>query len=442
MNTFAKMMVTAGAVLAAMGASCTPEPAGVDAALPREVLRIETGESIPSVLAVDLDGDGLDELGLSDSSAGEYPRTEAGEVRILEQPLVSGNWAELPARLVLRGSEPFRHLGSGMIAADLDGDGTKDLVLRTDTSVEGEGAVRAVSGTLRGEHMFESVAFLAITGPATLGQAMSSLDYNGDGFDDLIVSCPVRSAVYVILGPVTGQLSVPQDADAVLSTEAGSLGWTVACGNFDGSGAADLAISEPISDSVFLVHAGPLGAHDVNDVAWATIRSSDAADDVLGAESLEPANLSAAGLMVRSRRTDAGEQGNVFILNGPLAGDVDLHHDSYVTCSYAASVLSVSATRVSWGFGGSGTLAIGTAGQSQIPDSNLKGSLWLLSADVQGETTLDRSSVDRLGGAVIRAQDAGLNWWGRDVLTARLTDSDQRQLVVSARGHVVILGPP
>jgi hypothetical protein len=301
------------------------------------------------------------------------------------------------------------------------------------------GTVCVVSGASRGEQTIESAAFLTVTGPSTLGQAMISLDYNADGVDDLLVSCPVRSEVYVVLGPRTGQIELPQDADAVLFTESGSLGWTATGGDFDGDGSIDLALGEPISDSIFLVPGGLMGRRAATEAAWAVVRSSVPTDDLVGVDALPSSEGGPPALLVRGRRTDSEQTGMVFVLDSPITGNADVRRDSLLSLEYVAAVLGASTVRLS--AGSPDLLAIGTPGRSQIPDSNLKGGVFLFGPDLQGETRLEPAELASLAW-YLRPQDVDLDWLGRDVLTGRVTDPATGNLLVSAKGAVLVFALP
>jgi hypothetical protein len=430
-----------GALLAGVVSCVEPEPPAAALPIPAEVARIKVSGNVPGLVVCDMDQDGQDDLVVADTFAGTYPRNDSGEIRVLKGPIGSGGWYDLPAMLVLRGQEPFRRFGTTMTTADLDGDGFADLVLRAETSADGTGKICVVSGKLRGEHDIESSAFLTITGPATLGQALIGLDYNGDGIEDLIVSAPLRSEVYVVLGARAGHVRLPDEADAILYTDTGSLGWSAASGDFDGDGVPDLAFSEPVSDTVFVVPIGVMGRHHVADVARAAIRSSELKDDIVGVEALPGPGGDSAGLLLRSRRTDVEQAGTLFVLDGPVLGDVDARSDSTMTLEYVAPVLGSTGMWVRPGATDPWMLAVGTPGRSQIPHSGLKGALWLVSRDLQGTLDLEPATLGQQGWSLM-AQDVDSDWMGRDVLTGRLTGPDTQNLIVSAKGAILILAWP
>ncbi|HOJ73873.1 MAG TPA: hypothetical protein PLV57_05790 [Phycisphaerae bacterium] len=425
-------------VVACVSPASDPSAAGPPE--PVELARIDVGKNVPVVMAKDLDGDGLDELIVADPAAGSYPRSAAGRVRVLSAPVTSGDWSELPALLVLRGEQPFRRFGSALAAVDLDGDGVSDIALRAETSPEGEGTVCVFSGTLRGDHGMPSAAYLTLTGPATLGQGMVAVDYDGNGVDDLVVSCPLRSEVYVVLAPRLGHVRLPQDADAILATQSGSLGWTLAAGDFDGDGGLELAVAEPASDTIYVAPVGLMGRQDIDAIARAVIRSGSATDHLVGADALERPD-GGAWLFVRSRRVDVTMAGTLLLLDGPLTGEMDVRRDAYMSLEYAAPVLGASAAWIRPGGDDGDFLVLATPGRSNIPYSNLKGGLWLLSVDGLGHGVLDPHALGTVG-RHLPPQQFGLDWLARDLLIGRPLAPNTTHLIATANGAVVVLGWP
>src|SRR5690606_20682114 len=117
----------------------------------------------------------------------------------------------------------------------------------------------------------------------------------------------------------------------------------------------------------------------------------------------------------------------------------DVRSDSYMTLSYVAALLGSSGARVQPASTGPSLLAVGTAGQSQIPDSSLKGGLWLLPPNLQGDVSLEPAAIEGLGWH-LRPQEVDLDWLGRDVLTGRLSDPNTQNVILTAKGAVLVLG--
>jgi hypothetical protein len=250
----------------------------------------------------------------------------------------------------------------------------------------------------------------------------------------------LRSEVYVVLGPRSGDLRLPEDADAILATESGSLGWTVEGGDFDGDGVSELAVTEPVSDTIYVAPAGLMGRHAIDQVARAVIRSGSPTDHLVGADALEHPGAG-AGLLVRTRRMDVNMTGTLFLLAGPLTGELDVRRDAYMALEYTAPVLGASAAWIQLAGEGGELLAIGTPGRSNIPQSNLKGGLWLLPAAGPGPGILDPDAIGSLG-RHLPPHDFGLDWLARDLMTGRPLAPNTTHLIVTANKTVLILGWP
>jgi hypothetical protein len=416
--------------------SCAPE-APVPPQ-PAEIARITVGKGVPGVWVTDMNGDGMNELVLADPSAGSYPGYEGGAVYLLTDPARSRDLSKDSADLVLRGQTAFRRFGTSLASVDMDGDGWPDLAIGSDDGQDVSSRVVLVSGLLRGEQPLEPSAFLTLDGPSTLGQAMTGLDYNGDGAEDLVVSCPVRSEVYVVLGPRSGHIVLPEDADAVIAAGTGSLGWTMGTGHFGPDGAMRLVLSEPVREAVYIVPPGHMGRCDLADIVTATIVSSDAGDNIIGCEVTRGSVAAGDRLIVRTRRTDSERIGTVFVLDGPIAGELDLRQDAPLSFAPVQIGYTMSPALGAPPTAAGPVLAMGFPAQSQIPDSGLTGQVWIVPADLSGAHDLNSA-----GGGVLwslRAQDVGMSFFGNVVRFADFTGPDAANLVVAGSGAVVIYG--
>ena len=174
--------------------------------------------------------------------------------------------------------------------SDFNGDGFADLAIgvpRQDVGVfHNAGGVHVLYGSIEGlsrvGKQFWSRDSPDVLGSADLndefGRSLASGDFNGDGYADLAVGAPDSGTgtnaggVNVLIGSRTGLtsvdnqmwmvadlLGVPQRVDSQ-----GGLGAALSSGDFDGDGFADLAIASPAAGTVaahvvVLLHGGAEG---------------------------------------------------------------------------------------------------------------------------------------------------------------------------------------
>lgn len=248
----------------------------------------EAGDRFGSALAAgDFNGDGFCDLavgipgkdvgGAADAGAtriiyGGPTGLNAGITQLWDQNTAGGDVAEA-------GDE----LGSALAAGDFDHDGFADLAIGAPGEDVGSavdaGAVNVLYGRPGGLSAAASqfwtrddpnIADSAETGDR-FGSALTTGDFNGDGFDDLAIGIPGADvggvvdagAVTVLYGTAmrlsgTGSQSFDQDTEEVEDCpEMGDhFGSALASGDFNGDGFADLAIGVPGEDAGSVVDAG------------------------------------------------------------------------------------------------------------------------------------------------------------------------------------------
>jgi hypothetical protein len=143
---------------------------------------------------------------------------------------------------------------------DIDGDGFTDLAMGSTQATEG--IVWIVPGGLgSGTFLAQDVDMATITSSGEFDSCMVAVDYDADGYGDLIADAPEVSEsathdhygwVYGFLGDPTLRHAPPgglteADADTDWASEGGA-GKQLAVGDFDGDNNVDLAMGNPYGE--------------------------------------------------------------------------------------------------------------------------------------------------------------------------------------------------
>ncbi len=170
------------------------------------------------VALVDVNGDGKPDLIARSMTA----------VYVFYGPLARGviDLAVQPADLTLGG------LSDGRLAAgDVDGDGIADLLVGSGSQVL----------VLRGGTLVVLAEFSGVA-----ASALESLDWNGDGFEDVVIGDETHNRAFVISGSpnLTGTADIFDLASWIITGElpGDKFGYSLSSGDLDGDGAADLII--------------------------------------------------------------------------------------------------------------------------------------------------------------------------------------------------------
>ena len=172
----------------------------------------------------DVNGDGYDDLWDAAPNQSEVKGYD-GVVYLVYAP-VSGTTSLADADQKIRGDDTLDNMGEMLVmAGDMDGDGTDDLLtgsIEVDDGGTSSGAIYLITEPSTGT--VSSVASASLIGDESnlyLSQTRPSTgDVDGDGALDLLVGVPVKDAggsnrgqVYLYYGPVSGSLSL-DGADA------------------------------------------------------------------------------------------------------------------------------------------------------------------------------------------------------------------------------------
>ncbi|MEX2300285.1 MAG: hypothetical protein WD733_05080 [Bryobacterales bacterium] len=158
--------------------------------------------------------------------------------------------------------------GAALAAGDFNGDGWDDLAIGSPGESSARGIVNVIYGSPGGltaqanqtvEQGVDGIDGNAESGDS-FGFALAADDFNNDGYDDLAIGAPgedtARGIVQVIYGSSSGLTSQGNQAwrqgnnDIRDSAEASdSFGFSLATGDFNGDGFADLAAGGPGEDT-------------------------------------------------------------------------------------------------------------------------------------------------------------------------------------------------
>ena len=274
------------------------------------VFAVDTGDlrnDVPSLAVGDFNGDGVDDL-LAGARFGDGPddsREDSGEAY-----LILGS-TDLPSTvdlangeqdLTIFGQKAGDYLGFGVAAADLNDDGTDDIIVSSPTS---EGIQDPDFRTDRGEVYVifggpdlggvmdlatqePDVTIIAAEGFSLMGDSMASGDVNGDGIDDLVLGAPFAGRepgaphggprtelgeVYVIFGSpdLGGSISIPEKQQNFTISgpeQYSELGDAMAVGDVNDDGKDDIIAVAEAAD-------GPDAARPNTGVVYVVFGSSD-----------------------------------------------------------------------------------------------------------------------------------------------------------------------
>jgi hypothetical protein len=203
--------------------------------------------------AGDVDGDGFADLAISAQMA-----DQSGRVYLHRG---GPNWPETMPSQILENPEgqTVAFFGSSLVGGDIDGDGRADLVVaaeRQDDPATSEGRVFIYAGQSSSTGL-TTVPSWVLSNPAHqanghFGSSLALGDFDGDGYADLAITADTQDVVgrvFLYAGRSNGVRDSPTATlDAPTAVTGANFGRPLATGDFDGDGYADLAVSAAQED--------------------------------------------------------------------------------------------------------------------------------------------------------------------------------------------------
>ena len=353
-------------------------------------------------------------------------------------------------------------------AGDVNSDGYGDLLVGAyGEDIDGLGAAYVVLGPVTGDASL-STADAKLSGENAgdyAGWCVSTAgDVDNDGYDDVLVGAygedsggSNAGAAYLVLGPISGTMTMAS-ADGKFTGEFGGdqAGVSVSdAGDVDNDGQGDFLVGAPGEDTggsyagaAYLFY-GPVKGNKSLSRADAKLTGASAGDyagwSVSSAGDVDGDGLDDILVGARYESTGGANAGAVYLVHGPLAGDLDLASADAIRTGEASDDLA------GWSISGAGDVdndghadvVIGAPGEDSAGTS--AGAAYLVHGPFNGTSSLadsdakftGESSEDDAGYSVSTAGDSDLDGRSDILVGARYEDS----VAADAGAAYLLYGP-
>jgi hypothetical protein len=188
------------------------------------------------------------------------------------------------ADAILSASTGLSDAGRLIETGDVNGDGVADILVATLTHSSVGGYL--IHGPITADALLEDVGVALLSDATTLGagRSIGMGDADGDGLDDLLVGCPYagRPGSALLLGPISADTEL-HEADAFLYGDTASYtGHGTDLADMNGDGVADIAVGawadRASMGSAYVLYGPVTGWIDLPDTADAVLEGAGSMD--------------------------------------------------------------------------------------------------------------------------------------------------------------------